>query len=78
MTSKLRFGRLLRTSKALLVAAGSDRQRVLKVHAYLTDLANFQAFNDVYSSFFNLGVKPARTTVMVAGLPGMSTWNWMR
>jgi 2-iminobutanoate/2-iminopropanoate deaminase len=56
--------------QAILRAAGSDRDKVLKVQAYLTDLGNFAEFNRVYEEFFEGCIKPARTTVQVAALPG--------
>ncbi len=55
---------------ALLRAGGSERERVLKVQVYLTDLKHFAAFNEVYAEYFRGYTLPARTTVQVAGLPG--------
>jgi 2-iminobutanoate/2-iminopropanoate deaminase len=54
--------------KAVLAAAGLDFPHVVKATVYLTDMANFQALNAVYSAFMG-DHKPARTTVAVAGLP---------
>jgi len=53
---------------ALLEAAGSDLSHVLKTTCFITDMADFSAFNEVYSSFFT-GLKPARSTVAVKQLP---------
>ena len=53
---------------AILEAAGSGWDRVLKTTVFLTDLADFQAFNGVYERLLG-GAKPARSTVQVAGLP---------
>ena len=53
---------------AMLRAAGSDFDRVVKVTAYLTDMADFPEFNEVYGEFFS-GKPPARATVGVASLP---------
>ena len=56
--------------EAILQEAGSGRDRVLKIQAYLTDLVNFARFNRIYEQFFEGCPKPARTTVQVAALPG--------
>jgi 2-iminobutanoate/2-iminopropanoate deaminase len=53
---------------AVLTEAGSGFDRVLKATVFITDFANFQTLNTVYSEFFG-DHKPARTTVAVAGLP---------
>jgi len=60
--------RVLRNLGAVLRAAGSDFNRVLKANVYLTDLANFQTLNTIYAQYFG-DHKPARTTVGVAQLP---------
>ncbi len=54
--------------KAVLQAGGSDFRRVTKATVYLTDMANFQTMNGIYSEYFG-DHKPARTTVAVSGLP---------
>jgi 2-iminobutanoate/2-iminopropanoate deaminase len=51
-----------------LRAAGCDPADVIKVNAYLADLGDFQAFNEVYKATFQEPY-PARTTVGVS-LPG--------
>ena len=51
-----------------LEAAGCGSSDVIKVNAYLTDLGNFGAFNEVYKTIFQEPY-PARTTVGVS-LPG--------
>ena len=60
--------RALRNLEAVLRAAGSDFSRVLRATVYLTDLANFQALNQIYAEYFG-DHKPARSTVGVAQLP---------
>lgn len=60
--------RALRNLEAVLHASGSDFSRVLKATVYLTDLANFQALNQIYAEYFG-DHKPARSTVGVAQLP---------
>ncbi|MBI1257901.1 MAG: hypothetical protein GC204_10555 [Chloroflexi bacterium] len=54
--------------KAILEAAGSSLDKVVKVNVYLTDINDFAAMNEVYASFFG-AEPPARTTVQVAKLP---------
>ncbi len=53
--------------KAVLAAAGSGLDHVLKVTVYLTDIGEFGAMNEVYRTYFT-GDLPARTTVAVAAL----------
>jgi 2-iminobutanoate/2-iminopropanoate deaminase len=60
--------RALENLSACLAAAGCGLGDVLKVNAYLADLADFEAYNGVYREFF-LEPFPARTTVGAA-LPG--------
>ena len=60
--------RALENLTACLRAAGCERADVLKVNAYLADLADFEGFNAVYREFFEEPF-PARTTVGVS-LPG--------
>lgn len=51
----------------VLEAAGSSFDKVIKTTCFLTDMANFAAFNEVYGRYF-VG-KPARSTVAVKALP---------
>lgn len=60
--------RCLQNVKAIVEAGGASMADVVKVNAYLADLANFAVFNEVYSTFF-AKPWPARTTVGAA-LPG--------
>jgi len=53
---------------AVLEAAGSSLDRVIKTTVFLTDMADFGAMNEIYAGVFE-AVKPARATVAVAGLP---------
>jgi 2-iminobutanoate/2-iminopropanoate deaminase len=61
-------GQVLRNLEAILREAGTDWSRVVKTTVFLTDLADFAAFNAVYDQALG-GAKPARSTVQVAGLP---------
>ncbi|MFQ5878449.1 MAG: RidA family protein [Acidobacteriota bacterium] len=60
--------RVLDNLGAVLAAAGSGYDRVVKTTVYLTDLADFEALNRVYARYFGTG-RPARSTVQVASLP---------
>lgn len=53
---------------AILDAAGSSPEDVIKATLYLTDLKDFPKVNAIYERFFGKA-KPARTTVQVAALP---------
>jgi len=57
----------LENVRACVEAAGCTMDDVVKVNAYLADLADFAAYNDVYREFF-AEPYPARTSVQ-AGLP---------
>jgi 2-iminobutanoate/2-iminopropanoate deaminase len=59
---------VLANLKAVLEAAGSSLDRVVKTTIYLVDMADFAAVNDVYARHFP-GRAPARSTVAVAALP---------
>jgi 2-iminobutanoate/2-iminopropanoate deaminase len=54
--------------QAILEAAGSDLNHVLKTTVFMTDLAEFPRMNAVYAEFFTEN-PPARSTVQVAALP---------
>ncbi len=60
--------RVMENLAAVLLAAGSSLDRVVKTTIYLKDLGDFGAVNDIYGSFFPKAA-PARATVQVAGLP---------
>jgi len=59
----------LRNVQAILEAAGSSLQHVLRCGVFLIDMREFQNMNGVYQRMFG-DHRPARTTVQVAGLPG--------
>jgi 2-iminobutanoate/2-iminopropanoate deaminase len=54
--------------RAILEAAGSGLERVVKTTVYLRSLNDFQAMNDVYRRHVG-DVPPARATVEVSALP---------
>lgn len=54
--------------KAVLEAAGSGLDRVVKTTVFLQDMGEFGQMNGVYGEFFS-GDYPARSAVQVAALP---------
>lgn len=54
---------------AVLLAAGSGLDRVVKVEVYLKNMADFKIMNEVYGEYFKLEPLPARVTVAVSELP---------
>jgi 2-iminobutanoate/2-iminopropanoate deaminase len=62
--------RVLLNIQAVLAAAGSSLDQVVKTTVFLTDMADFQAMNGVYGRFFAPDqAPPARSTVAVVALP---------
>jgi 2-iminobutanoate/2-iminopropanoate deaminase len=55
--------------RAILEAAGSSLDDVLKCNVYLRDINDFGAMNEVYATFFSAPF-PARTTIQAGALPG--------
>jgi 2-iminobutanoate/2-iminopropanoate deaminase len=60
--------RVMQNIAAVLAAAGSSFDRVVKTTIFLTDFADFQTVNEIYGSYFK-SEPPARSTVQVAALP---------
>lgn len=59
---------VLRNLKAILEAAGSGLERVVKTTIYLVDMQDFKTVNAIYAEYFHES-PPARATVQVAALP---------
>jgi len=59
---------VLRNVDAVLRAAGSGLNNVVKMTVFMTDLGDFQAMNGVYAEFFPTD-PPARSAVQVVALP---------
>ena len=59
----------LKNVQAILEAAGSGLQYVLRCGVFLLDMGEFKNMNASYARMFG-NHRPARTTVQVAGLPG--------
>ncbi len=60
--------RALRNLSAVLDAAGTGLDQVVKTTVFLTDMADFAAMNEVYARHFSAPF-PARSTVAVRALP---------
>ena len=52
---------------AVLVAAGTSMENVVKTTCFLADIADFAAFNEIYGKY--LTEKPARSCVAAKALP---------
>jgi 2-iminobutanoate/2-iminopropanoate deaminase len=59
---------VMKNLKAVLTAAGSSFANVLKCTIFLADMNDFNAFNNVYATFFGEH-PPARSTVQAGRLP---------
>lgn len=74
LTGQLRPGiieqtrQVLENLAAVLGAAGSGMDRIVKTTIFLTDIAEFSTVNEIYAESFQ-GDPPARSTVQVAALP---------
>ena len=67
-TIEVQTERALRNLSAVLEAAGSGLDRVVRATVYLADLGDFAAMNGVYASWFKES-PPARVCVEVSRLP---------
>ncbi|MBU6191135.1 MAG: RidA family protein, partial [Betaproteobacteria bacterium] len=54
---------VLATIDRLLADAGSDKTRMLQVQIFLSDIANFQAMNEVWDAWVPQGHTPPRATI---------------
>lgn len=60
--------RVLKNLGAVLEAAGTSMDKVVKTSVFLKDMNDFAAMNEVYGRFFQ-GEPPARSTIQAARLP---------
>ncbi len=58
---------VMKNLAAVLEAAGSSFEKAVKTACFLSDIADFAAFNEVYAKYFT--EKPARSCVAVRDLP---------
>jgi len=65
---RIQTRRALENLKAVVDAAGSSLERVVKTTVFLKNIGDFTAMNEVYAEFLG-AAKPARSTVAVADLP---------
>ena len=61
--------RTLDNVRAILEAAGSSLDKVIRCNVYLKDIGDFAAMNEVYARTFTAPY-PARTTIQAGALPG--------
>lgn len=59
---------VLKNLSAVLEAAGSSLNKVVKTTVFLADMSDFAVMNEIYGRFFSEN-KPARATVQAARLP---------
>ncbi|MDQ3666356.1 MAG: RidA family protein [Acidobacteriota bacterium] len=59
---------VMKNVAAVLEAAGSGLDRIVKTTVFLAEMDEFAAMNEVYAQFFKSD-PPARATVQAAGLP---------
>jgi 2-iminobutanoate/2-iminopropanoate deaminase len=60
--------RVMQNLQAILEAAGTGWDSVVKTTVYLNDLAHFPTVNDIYGKWIG-SARPARSTVQVSALP---------
>ncbi len=75
---------VLENINSVLEAGGSNRDNIIKLTVFLTDMSNFKFVNEVFENFF-IHDYPARSVVEVSGLPlnvnieieaiGVKIWN---
>jgi 2-iminobutanoate/2-iminopropanoate deaminase len=61
--------RVLDNLGAILEAAGTNFENILKCSVFVSDIENFGRINTVYATYFNEATAPARALVEVANLP---------
>ena len=59
---------VMKNLEAILHAAGTDFNHVIKATCFISDMNNFASFNEVYGSYFR-STLPARSCVEVSRLP---------
>ncbi len=59
---------IFRNLKAILKAAGSSLDQIVKTTVFLVDLSDFQAMNEVYAEHVGEN-RPARSTIEIGALP---------
>ena len=62
----------LENMKAVIESAGGTLKDIVDVTVFLLNMADFPSYNEVYTEFFDEH-RPARATLGVASLPGLSS-----
>lgn len=65
---RLQTAAVIENIRDILRAAGADLADLVQVTSYLADMADFDAYNEVYGQYFDES-GPTRTTVAVRALP---------
>jgi 2-iminobutanoate/2-iminopropanoate deaminase len=60
---------VMKNLSEVLKVAGMDFANVVKTTIFLYDIRDFDSVNEVYGSYFDHKVAPARETIQVAALP---------
>ncbi|HXZ41797.1 MAG TPA: RidA family protein [Terriglobales bacterium] len=60
--------RVLKNLSAILKAAGTGLEKVVRSTVFLKDMGDFAAMNEVYARYFT-AMPPARSTIQAARLP---------
>jgi len=67
--TKAQLSLLMDNLQAIISSAGLTMEHIVKVSAFLLDMADYATFNEVYGKYFNHDTAPAREAVQVTGLP---------
>ena len=68
-TIEAQTNRVFENLKAVVEAAGSSLENVIKTTVFLSDMNNFAKMNEIYAGYFSGGKLPSRSAVEVARLP---------
>lgn len=60
---------VLKNLEAVLIAAGSNLNKVLQTTIYITDMSKYAEVNAIYAESFKTEPLPARATIQVSALP---------
>ena len=54
---------------AVLDESGSTFSKIIKTTVFLVNMDDFSKFNEIYATYFDDSIAPARSTIQVAALP---------
>jgi len=66
---KVQTDQVIENLRAVLKAAGSGLNRVVRCDVFLKDMNDFKEMNEIYASKFNTDPRPARQAVQVGKIP---------